>query len=127
MRNKWIEAINEYQEFDYYTGSFFLCSLHFKKDAFEQKNNRYRLKKDVIPSIFPPHKIPRPTMKPTSPIQFVEEVEEVEHMVIEPTIYDLHQSNDPHEAVCSRFVSISNSIPLNLNWLHKVYVRYSLI
>lgn len=52
MREQWIDAITNYQDFDYYSIRFILCQLHFQENDFETKQNKLVLKKGAVPSIF---------------------------------------------------------------------------
>lgn len=52
MRKKWIEAISQYQDFDYYSARFSLCQLHFEESDIEMKQTKAMLRKGTIPTIF---------------------------------------------------------------------------
>lgn len=53
MKQKWIEAIKTHDKGDY-NGHGLICNLHFAQNAIlkSTKNNRIRLKSDVIATIF---------------------------------------------------------------------------
>lgn len=48
-RQKWIDVIATYQDFDFCSPHFSVCNRHFKVDDFTAKGN---LKKNSIPSVF---------------------------------------------------------------------------
>lgn len=52
-REKWIQAIEKYQEFDYALSRFFVCELHFQADSIEKRGSRIDLKPGTVPTIFP--------------------------------------------------------------------------
>ncbi|XP_055303258.1 uncharacterized protein LOC129568941 isoform X2 [Sitodiplosis mosellana] len=52
-RLEWIQAISRYQEFDFFSPRSSICRQHFKVDDIIIKNEKYILKKQGLPSIFP--------------------------------------------------------------------------
>lgn len=52
-RTQWIEAIEQYQKFDYYVRTYYVCQLHFKPDDLNVDKNRRTVKKGRVPSVFP--------------------------------------------------------------------------
>lgn len=48
-RDKWIEAIEKYQEFNHHSPYFSICELHFEMSSISNKNDR----REAIPTIFP--------------------------------------------------------------------------
>lgn len=52
-RQKWIDAIETHQQFDYYVSRYFVCEQHFSVDAIKRIGFRTDLKPNAIPTIFP--------------------------------------------------------------------------
>lgn len=79
MRKKWIEAISQYQDFDYYSGNFSLCQLHFEENDIEMKQTKAMLRKGAFPTIFG-----RPENMLTTNTESVRFRNDPEHMDIVP-------------------------------------------
>lgn len=51
-RYKWIQAIETYQESDYYCSKFHVCELHFPSEAIKRFGGRTELLPGTVPTIF---------------------------------------------------------------------------
>lgn len=51
-RNKWIQAIEEFQPFDYIVQTYHICSLHFSKDDIIIKGKKKTIIPGKVPSVF---------------------------------------------------------------------------
>lgn len=56
-RNKWIQASEKHQEFDYKVSRFFVCELHFTADSLQKRGLRTDVAPGAVPTIFPTHEI----------------------------------------------------------------------
>lgn len=53
-RKNWIKAIETHQEFDYFVSKYIVCELHFESDSITKTGSRTDLKRNTVPTIFPP-------------------------------------------------------------------------
>lgn len=52
-REKWIEAIETYQQFDHNSAQYSICEAHFDESDFIIKRNKRALQNGAIPTKFP--------------------------------------------------------------------------
>lgn len=56
-RQKWINAIETHQEFDYTVSRFFVCESHFTTGSIQRRGKNTSLDANAVPSIFPDYQI----------------------------------------------------------------------
>lgn len=52
-KKKWIDAITQHQEFDYYVQTFHICNEHFLPTDIKTSGKRKTVISGIVPSIFP--------------------------------------------------------------------------
>lgn len=51
-RKLWIDAIEQFQDFDYYVSKFYVCELHFENGSFRRIGEKTILSPNIVPTIF---------------------------------------------------------------------------
>lgn len=93
IRDQWIKAIEQFQEFDYTVQSYHVCSLHFLPSDIDTNRKRNKVILGRVPSIFPDaDDHDANNLRENIDI----ENEEVPRIVFDPNIFD---SNVTHQSV----------------------------